>query len=108
MKILPQRKAFALIVLAEVNTRRGAAVSINVRAQDATEEELGPRILIEHEPRKHRDKRLTPALDQDIVAMLLEKVHETMPRAKMEWDDDATGWFIFVPRERKTPVTNKP
>jgi hypothetical protein len=91
------QQVFALIVLDELHSREGAAVSVNVRAKDACESELGEIIKVVHEP-VVKTERVTSKTDRDVVTLLLSLVQQQEPRADMTWDDDARSWFIFVPR----------
>ena len=93
--------ACALIVLADLYSRRGAEVAVNVRPEEASEKELGAFICVPHAPQKP-PRQLTSSTDEGRAKLLLAKVHETYPQAVLKWHENKTCWFIkdFGPRPR--------
>jgi len=85
--------ACALVVVAELHSRRGAEVAVNVRPMEASERELGPFISVDHAPQK-LPRRLISSTDEDRTRLLLAKVRETHPEAVMKWNENETCWFI--------------
>ncbi|WP_139926450.1 hypothetical protein [Hymenobacter sp. DG01] len=98
----PSLGACCMLVAADLYRRRGAAVSANVLTEQVSEEELGEVISIDHAPQR-RAKRYNETTDQALVALLLLKVQESHPAAKMKWNDEETSWYISVPKPR-TPA----
>lgn len=105
---LPQTCAF--IEVRDLYTRKGAAVSVNVRYQHIQQEEafLGEVIFVGHKAKKSHAGAATAKMDEAIVKQLLLKVQESEPLARKEWDDDAGSWYIFAPAAgRKKAIKKK-
>lgn len=100
---LPSLGACCMIYMAELYKRRGAPVSVNVRTQDMSEDELGPVISLDHAP-KRAPKMLRQETDQALVAELLTKVKVTAPDAVMKWNEDERCWYIKAKRPVMTPA----
>lgn len=92
-------KVFALIILEDLYSRKGAAVSVNVRRKDAKYRLLGATVKIGHAALPKNSVAVTAETDQALVAQLLGAVKEREARAEMVWDADEYSWFIYVPRQ---------
>lgn len=93
--------ALALLAVAELYVKGGAAVSVNVYPEEVNEMELGPVISITHLPQRSV-KTLTQDTDKELVRQLLLKVQETEPAAQMKWNEDERSWYISAPRLTKS------
>lgn len=88
---------FALIILEDLYSRKGAAVSVNVRRKDAKDRLLGATVKIGHPALPKDSVAMTAETDQALVAQLLGAVQEREARAEMVWDANEYSWFIYVP-----------
>ena len=101
------RLTCCMIVVAQLFTRRGAAVSANVRLGQVDERELGPVLYVSHTPQRPA-RRYDETTDQAIAAALLLKVQQTHPEAKMYWHEEETSWYIRAPRPKIPALKAKP